>query len=125
MTETVMPPDILEVLKPDWIVPLVAVLVHKNCEETGSIYEVGGGHVAKLRWERSTGLLLKADDSYTPGALLKKWDEISNFKNPDHPTGPGDFLGLLDKSMKMGPSDKGEPLDFTGRVAVVTGGGAG
>lgn len=125
MTQTVMPPDILENLKPDWVVPLVAVLVHKNSEENGSIFEVGGGHVAKLRWERASGLLLKADDSYTPGAILKKWDQISNFKGAEHPTGPADFMGLLEKSMKMSPSDKGETLDFTGKVALVTGGGAG
>ncbi|KAN0104384.1 multifunctional beta-oxidation protein-like protein [Hyaloscypha variabilis] len=125
MTETVMPPDILANLKPDWVVPLVAVLVHKDAQENGAIFEVGGGHIAKLRWERSSGLLLKADDTYTPGAILKKWDEVSNFKNPEYPTGVADFMGLLEKSMKLGPNDKGETLDFKGKVALVTGGGAG
>ena len=125
MTETVMPPDILAALKPDWIVPLVAVLVHKDSEENGAIFEAGGGHIAKLRWERSSGLLLKADDSYTPGAILKKWDSVSDFKTPEYPTGVADFMGLLEKSMEMGPNDKGETLDFTGKVALVTGGGAG
>lgn len=125
MTETIMPPDVLEGLKPKWIVPLVAVLVHNESSETGSIFEVGGGHMAKLRWERASGLLLKADDSYTPGAILKKWDEVNNFKGAEHPTGPADMLSLLEKSMKMGPSDKGETLDFKGKVALVTGGGAG
>ncbi|KAF4467890.1 peroxisomal hydratase-dehydrogenase-epimerase [Fusarium albosuccineum] len=126
MTETIMPPDVLANLKPDWVVPLVAVLVHKNnTEETGGIFEVGGGHVAKLRWERSNGLLLKADDSYTPGAIIKNWNKVVDFSNPQYPTGPNDFLTLLEDSMKMGPSEQGEKLDFTGRVALVTGGGAG
>lgn len=125
MTETVMPPDILENLKPDWIVPLVAVLVHKDAKENGAIFEAGGGHIAKLRWERASGLLLKCDDSYTPGALLKKWSEISNYKNAQYPSGVNDFMGLLEQSMKMGSSDKGETLDFSGKVVLVTGGGAG
>lgn len=126
MTETVMPPDVLENLKPDWVVPLVAVLVHKNnTNENGSIFEVGGGHIAKFRWERSSGLLLKADDSYTPGAVLKQWNKVTDFSDPQYPSGPNDFMSLLEDSMKMGPSDKGEPLDFKGRVALVTGGGAG
>ncbi|OTB08193.1 hypothetical protein M426DRAFT_317294 [Hypoxylon sp. CI-4A] len=126
MTQTVMPPDVLENLKPDWAVPLVAVLVHKgNTSETGGIFEVGGGHVAKLRWERSSGLLLKADDSYTPGAILKKWDQILDFSNPQYPTGPNDFMSLLEESQKLGPSEQGENPDFTGRVALITGGGAG
>jgi multifunctional beta-oxidation protein len=126
MTQTVMPPEVLENLKPEWVVPLVAVLVHKNnTDENGSIFEVGGGHIAKFRWERSSGLLLKADDSYTPGAVLKKWDKVTDFSNPQYPSGPNDFMTLLEESMKMGPSEQGEKLDFTGRVALVTGGGAG
>ncbi|PHH59206.1 hypothetical protein CDD81_3561 [Ophiocordyceps australis] len=126
MTETVMPPEVLAALKPDWVVPLVAVLVHKsNTSETGGIFEVGGGHAAKLRWERAGGLLLKADDTYTPGAILRKWDKVVDFSSPQYPTGPNDFLGLLEESMKMGPNDTGEKLDFAGRVALVTGGGAG
>jgi len=125
MTETVMPPDVLENLKPDWVVPLVAVLVHKDCQENGAIFETGGGHVAKLRWERASGLLLKADDSYTPGAILKKWNQISNYKDAQYPTGVADFMSLLEKSMKMPSNDKGETLDFKGKVALVTGGGAG
>ncbi|KAM0512042.1 hypothetical protein ACHAPE_009286 [Trichoderma viride] len=125
MTETVMPPDVLKALRPEWIVPLVAVLVHSNNTENGSIFEAGAGHVAKLRWERSSGLLLKADDSYTPGAILKQWNKVLDFSNPQYPTGPNDFLGLLEESMKMGPSEQGEKLDFTGRVALITGAGAG
>ncbi|KAH9903970.1 NAD(P)-binding protein [Xylariomycetidae sp. FL2044] len=126
MTATVMPPDVLQNLKPEWIVPLVAVLVHKNnTEETGGIFEVGGGMISKIRWERSSGLLLKADDSYTPGAILKKWDKVNDFSDPQYPTGTNDFMSLLEESMKMGPNEQGEKLDFTGRVALVTGGGAG
>jgi multifunctional beta-oxidation protein len=125
MTETVMPPDMLANLKPDWVVPLVQVLTHKDCTENGSIFEVGGGHVAKLRWERSSGLLLKADDSYTPGAILDRWDEINNFKKPEYPSGPADFMSLLEGSMHLKPSPKGQTLDFKGKVALVTGGGAG
>jgi multifunctional beta-oxidation protein len=125
MTATIMPPDVLEHLKPEWVVPLVGALVHKNSEENGSLFEVGGGHMAKLRWERASGALLKCDDSYTPGAILKKWNEVNNFKEAEYPSGPADFMGLLEKSMQMGPNDPGEQFDFRGKVALVTGGGAG
>lgn len=126
MTATVMPPEVLNALRPEFVVPLVAVLTHKDSTENGSIFEVGGGFAAKLRWERSNGLLLKADSSYTPGAILKKWDQVVDFsKNAQYPSGPNDFLGLLEESMKMGPSEQGEKLDFTGKVALITGGGAG
>lgn len=53
MLETVMPPDVLANLKPALVVPLVAWLTHDSCEESGSVFEVGGGYAAKLRWQRT------------------------------------------------------------------------
>ncbi|OAL03560.1 multifunctional beta-oxidation protein-like protein [Phaeosphaeriaceae sp. SRC1lsM3a] len=125
MTETVMPPDVLDKLKPEWIVPLVAVLTHKSSTETGAIFEAGGGHIAKLRWERASGALLKADDSLTPGAVAAKWKDVVNFSKPEHPQGPANALELLEEAQKLPSNPKGEELDFKGKVALVTGGGAG
>ena len=126
LTATVMPPEILELLKPEFVVPVVACLAHSsNEDETGSIFEIGGGHVAKMRWERAKGALLKADDSFTPGALLKKWDSVSDFSEPSYPEGAADFMGLLEEAQKLPANPPAEKLDFKGKVVLVTGGGAG
>jgi len=126
MTETVMPPDILAQLKPDFIVPLVAVLCHPtNKQETGSIFEVGGGHMAKLRWERSKGLLLKPDDSYTPGAILSQWDKVKDYSSPEYPNGVANFAELLEEAVKLSPSKGGQDPSFKDKVVVITGGDAG
>lgn len=42
LTETVMPRDMLENLKPEYVTPLVAWLSHEDCAETG---EIGRAHV--------------------------------------------------------------------------------
>ncbi|EMC93529.1 hypothetical protein BAUCODRAFT_37217 [Baudoinia panamericana UAMH 10762] len=126
MTATVMPPEVLDKLKPEWVVPLVAVLTHSSNEtETGSIFEAGGGHMAKLRWERAKGTILRADDTFTPAALLKKWDGVSNFSEPSYPTGPANFLELLEDAQKLPANPPAEQISFNGKVALVTGGGAG
>lgn len=128
MTQTVMPPEMLDNLKPDWVVPLVAVLVHdSNTTESGGIYEAGGGHVAKIRWERSKGHIFKADDSLTPSAIIKGWPRIHDFAAPDHPEGPADFMGLLETAKKASASanEQGGPVSFAGKVVLVTGAGAG
>lgn len=125
MTETVMPPELLAALKPEWVVPLVATLVHNSSKETGSIFEAGGGHMAKIRWERAKGALLKPDSSLTPGALLKKWAQVSDFSEPSYPMGPADFMTLLEDGLKLPSNVAGEEPDFTGKVALVTGAGAG
>lgn len=126
MTQTVMPPDILDNLKPDWVVPLVAVLVHpSNTSETGSIFEVGGGHIAKIRWERARGALLKTGPSLTPGAILKKWQDVNDFSEPSYPSGVADFMGLLEEASKLGDNDTGENIEFSGKVVLITGAGGG
>ena len=126
LTATVMPPEVLELLKPEWVVPVVAVLVHPSNEtENGSIFEIGGGHVAKIRWERAKGALLRADESFTPGALLKKWDNVSDFSDPEYPSGPADFMGLLEEAQQLPANPPAEKIDYSGKVVLVTGGGAG
>jgi multifunctional beta-oxidation protein len=126
MTATIMPPEVLENLKPDWVVPLVAVLVHpSNTTESGSIFEVGGGHMAKLRWERAKGALLKTDASLTPGAIARKWKDVYDYSQPEYPTGPADFMSLLENGMKTPSAPSGEEPDLKGKVALVTGGGNG
>lgn len=126
MTATILPPDVLENLKPDWVVPLVAVLVHpSNTTETGGIFEAGGGHMAKLRWERAKGALLKADSSLTPGAVARKWKDVYDFSQPSYPTGPADFMTLLEDSMKLPSAPAGQEPGFKDKVALVTGGGNG
>jgi len=50
MTETVMPKELTEALKPDYVAPLVALLCHESCPENGSLYEVGAGYIGKQRW---------------------------------------------------------------------------
>ncbi|KAI9893231.1 MAG: bifunctional hydroxyacyl-CoA dehydrogenase/enoyl-CoA hydratase fox2 [Vezdaea aestivalis] len=126
MTETAMPPDLLENLKPDWVVPLVAVLVHpSNTAETGSIFEVGGGHIAKIRWQRAKGALLKTDSSLTPGAILQKWDNVNDFSEPEYPQGPADFMSLLEDAQKLGSNDPGQPISFKDKVVLITGAGGG
>jgi len=42
-----MPEEILDVLKPEFVAPLVLYLCHEKSEDTGGLFEVGGGWIGK------------------------------------------------------------------------------
>jgi len=92
MTETIMPPEMLAGLKPEFVVPLVAVLTHPDGPDaSGKVFEVGAGFVAEIRWERSKGALFKTDETFTPSAVKEKWAEVTNFDGATHPNSMGDM----------------------------------
>ncbi len=86
MTETILPPDLVAALKPEFVSPLVAWLCHESCEENGSLFEVGGGYIGKLRWERTQGALFRLSRPMTPEAVQTRWSTIVDFDKATHPT---------------------------------------
>ena len=45
MTETVLPKELVDQLKPEFVSPLVAWLCHEECDENGGLFEVGAGFI--------------------------------------------------------------------------------
>jgi 3-hydroxyacyl-CoA dehydrogenase/3a,7a,12a-trihydroxy-5b-cholest-24-enoyl-CoA hydratase len=107
MTETVMPPALVAALVPDLVSPLVAKLVHESNEDTGGLYEVGGGFFAKLRWERSTGKTFRLGRAVAIEDVAAAWPEITQFDKTTHPETIGAALQPLIENVEAGPSKGG------------------
>lgn len=127
MTETVLPPEILQNLKPEFVAPLVLFLANENTEEAGSLFEVGAGYVAKLRWERSQGAIFKTDNTFTPAAVQNKWSQILDFKGASHPASilDVDWMDILEKAKALPASSVPNNLRFEEQVVLITGAGGG
>jgi 3-hydroxyacyl-CoA dehydrogenase/3a,7a,12a-trihydroxy-5b-cholest-24-enoyl-CoA hydratase len=106
LTETIMPPNIVDALKPAYVSPLVTWLCHESCEENGSVFEVGGGYVGKLRWERTVGKTFPVGRELSPEQVRAAWPAITDFAHTTHPTSIHDalqpVLENLDKPKKGG-----------------------
>uniref|UniRef100_A0A8D0ADN4 Hydroxysteroid (17-beta) dehydrogenase 4 n=2 Tax=Sander lucioperca TaxID=283035 RepID=A0A8D0ADN4_SANLU len=87
LTETVMPPDLVASLKPEYVAPMVLWLCHEQCQESGALFEVGAGWIGKLRWERSQGCIVRQKNQpMTPEAVRDQWDKICDFTDATKPT---------------------------------------
>ncbi|XP_013858080.1 peroxisomal multifunctional enzyme type 2 [Austrofundulus limnaeus] len=96
LTETVMPPDFVAALKPEYVSPLVLWLCHEQCQENGGLFEVGGGWIAKLRWERTQGKIVRQKNKpMTPEAVRDQWDKICDFTDADKPSSVKESMGLV------------------------------
>jgi len=78
MTETVMPKEVTEALKPDFVAPFVAYLCHDSCEDSGALYEVGAGYIAKQRWQRSAGVQYDVDN-ISIESVADQWAKVNDF----------------------------------------------
>lgn len=91
LTASVLPPEILEAFKPEYVAPLVIALCSDKVPSsaaTGALYEVGSGYQARTRWQRSGGHGFPVDDKpLTPEAVVKNWEKIVDFNDgrADHP----------------------------------------
>ncbi len=74
MTEDIMPPQLLEKLEPEYVSPLVAYLASESCTESGKIYSVGGGYMARVAILEGDGATF--DGVPTPEDVADQWSDV-------------------------------------------------
>ncbi|SDU24385.1 SDR family oxidoreductase [Halopseudomonas salegens] len=85
MTEGLFPAGAFDKLKPELVSPLVTYLCSPDCQETGSLFEVGGGWMGKVRWERSLGIGFNPDEGFTPEDVAANFEQLCSFEGAVHP----------------------------------------
>ena len=107
MTETVLPPELLASLKPEYVSALVAWLSHESCEETGGLFEVGGGFYSKLRWERTKGKTFRLGRPVGIEDVKGAWKSITDFGGATHPANIAESMSPIMANVEAGPSRGG------------------
>ena len=102
MTETVFPKEVTDKIKPEYVAAFTAYLCHEDCPDTGALYEIGAGFYAKLRWQRTEGLLLPTS-KVTPEAIRNGWEKVSSFEHgATFPTDNQELMTIISKDIEGG-----------------------
>ncbi|MCG6911280.1 MAG: SDR family NAD(P)-dependent oxidoreductase [Deltaproteobacteria bacterium] len=81
LTEDVMPPDLFEKSKPEFVAPMVIRLASEACEETGAIFNVGMGYFNRAAVHTGPGVQLGDQDNIpTPEDIRDNWEAINSLK---------------------------------------------
>jgi NAD(P)-dependent dehydrogenase (short-subunit alcohol dehydrogenase family)/putative sterol carrier protein len=78
LTEGVLPPEIFERLKPEFVAPIVLYLSSEGCEENGMIFNAGMGFFNRAAMVTGAGALV-GDGKSVPGVeeIHKNWEAIN------------------------------------------------
>jgi len=86
MTKTILPPNLVDQLKPEFVAPMVAYLCHESSEVNGGLFELGAAYYAQLRWQRTRGVALGTDKVPTLEDIRDNIGKISDFSDATNPT---------------------------------------
>jgi multifunctional beta-oxidation protein len=107
MTATVMPPEMVEALKPEYVAPLIVCLCHEGSTETGSIFECGSGWVSKVRWQRTGGVGFPVNKPLLPEHIAARWADVCNFGDgrATHPSSTQESFSAVQANFENVVSD--------------------
>jgi 3-hydroxyacyl-CoA dehydrogenase/3a,7a,12a-trihydroxy-5b-cholest-24-enoyl-CoA hydratase len=109
LTQDLLPSDAEENLKPAFVMPLVLYLCHESCSDTGSLFEVAGGWMGKVRLEKSSGAMVRRPNApMTVEDVRDNWKDIVSFATPlHHLTQAEQLSNVWDAIRKMNNKDEG------------------
>jgi NAD(P)-dependent dehydrogenase (short-subunit alcohol dehydrogenase family) len=80
LTATVMPPNVVEMLKPEFVSPLAAYLVSEQCELSGAMMVSGGGYVSRAAVTEGPGVFFDDPAAVTIEDIASKLGEITTLE---------------------------------------------
>lgn len=95
MTEALLPPEALKVLKPELVSPMVAYLCSEACTTTGGVFEAGAGHYAKVQVMEAPGVSFDPSNPVTVEMIADNLAKISDM------TGAQNFASSTDNVAKV------------------------
>lgn len=105
LTEPVMTTEVFDSLKPELTSPIIVYLCHSSCREGGSLLELGGGWVGKLRLQRTHGVGFPTDlKHFTPELVAEQWKAVIDFSRVTHPSTTQESFEPMMRNIRTPPA---------------------
>jgi putative sterol carrier protein len=119
LTEDVMPPEIFEKSKPEFVAPMVVYLCSEECRESGSIFNGGMGYYNRAAILTGPGIKLgDAGKPPTPEQISENWNRINSMEGAKEIEDANSAIFALiappDKGKKEAGGQKGAETDVKG-----------
>jgi len=80
MTATVMPPDMVEKLKPDYVSPIVVYMCSEECTDSGVVFVAGAGYFSRAVMVEGPGITLDAKKGISIEDIRDRLADIKNLE---------------------------------------------
>ncbi len=109
LTQDVLPPDLIENLKPELVAPMALYLVSENCPVSGNIYNAGMGCFNRAAIVTGPGAVvgdgLEIPD---PEQLLAQWEKVSSLKGAKEYWNATEQVGDVLKAFSKSTTEDGD-----------------
>ena len=120
LTEDILPPDFLDKLKPELVMPMALYLVSENCPVSGSIYNAGLGCFNRVAMVTGPGAVVGDGENIpTPEQLVSQWENITSLKGAKEYQNVNEQIGdLLAAFTKPAEASAGASAGFRISVSI-------
>ncbi|RPH47958.1 MAG: SDR family NAD(P)-dependent oxidoreductase [Desulfobacteraceae bacterium] len=109
LTEDVMPPEIFEKSKPEFVAPMVVYLCSEECRESGAIFNSGMGYYNRAAILTGPGIKLgDAGKPPTPEQISENWNSINSMEGAKETEDANSAIFELIAPPDTGKKDAGE-----------------
>jgi len=118
LTEDIMPPEVFEKSKPEFVVPMTLYLCSDRCPVTGNIYNAGVGCFNRAAIVTGPGAVVGSEDEIPDvDAVAAKMKQISSLKNAKEYFQLNDQVGDVFTALSSPPAEGGAEGDDAGGAA--------
>ena len=83
LTDKILPDEIKPFTAPEHVAPVVTLLSHEFCPDSGEVLEIAAGWISKVRFQRAKGVVLRPP--FSAEQVKSNWAKTGDFSQPDYP----------------------------------------